>query len=37
MLHVAAGGFSDDLMAAVEAGDHPVTTWTLDDLYAAWW
>lgn len=34
LLYVAAGGFTEDFKAAVEASDHPATCWTLDDLYA---
>jgi AAA+ ATPase superfamily predicted ATPase len=34
LLYVAAGGFAGGFAAAVEAGGHPATCWTLDDLYA---
>lgn len=34
LLYVAAGGFSDAFMTAVAASNHPITTWTLTDLYA---
>ena len=33
LLYVAAGGFTADFKAAVDASGHPATCWTLDDLY----
>jgi AAA+ ATPase superfamily predicted ATPase len=35
ILFVAAGGFTTGFLAAVRASAHPVTLWTLKDLYAA--
>ncbi|GIV60349.1 MAG: ATPase AAA [Rhodothermaceae bacterium] len=36
LLYVAAGGFSEAFLEAASASGHPVTTWTLEDLYAKW-
>ena len=35
LLYVAAGGFEDGFQERAEEDGHPVTCWTLDDLYAA--
>lgn len=34
LLYVAAGGFADGFAEAAEASGHPVTCWTIEDLYA---
>jgi uncharacterized protein len=34
LLYIAAGGFSADFRAEVEASGHPSTCWSLGDLYA---
>ena len=33
ILYVAAGGFTESFTEAIAESDHPITLWTLDDIY----